>query len=228
VQDYGQLRAFGSEGNDKPMKLSKNTAWFATGFTLLMILLFTPQGQEARSATGQAANQSKSKPIPAPAKQEAVKKAPPTLGFNHIKDVPPIIDEDAMLDEHRLEKELPGNQFVHDKRAMHETILMNEFMEGFKNSKECNGITFYLKTDKKPNFTVQISVMGHDDPKLGEQTWTWILAWPGDPGSAEGKAHGMGGMGNQLTAKLAARDVCMTVWDDVDPNHFKKPGGKIE
>ena len=177
-------------------------------------------------AYGQTAQ--KSKTAPAAAKQEAAKKAPPTLSFNRIKDVSPIIDEDAMLDEHRLEKELPGNQFVHDKRAMHETILMNEFMEGFKNSKECNGITFYLKTDKKPDFTVQISVMGHDDPKLSEQTWTWILGWPGDPGAADGKAHGMGGMGNQSTAKLTARDVCMTVWDDVDPNHFKKPGGKIE
>jgi hypothetical protein len=105
---------------------------------------------------------------------------------------------------------------------------MNEFMEGFKNSRECHGITFYLKTDKRPDFTIQISVMGHDDPKLNEQTWTWILSWPGDPGSADGKAHGMGGMGNQSTAKLTAKDVCMTVWDDVDPNHFKKPGGKIE
>ncbi len=170
----------------------------------------------------------KPKPSSASGQKQNVKKDSPTLGFNRIKDVSPIIDEDAMLEEHRLEKELPSNQFVHDKRAMHETVLMNEFMEGFKNSKECNGITFYLKTDKKPDFTVQISVMGHDDSKLSEQTWTWILGWPGDPGSADGKAHGIGGMGNRSTAKLTARDVCMTVWDDVDPNHFKKPGGKIE
>jgi hypothetical protein len=188
--------------------------------TLGTIFLF------AMWAYGQTAQ--KSKTAPAAAKQEAAKKAPPTLSFNRIKDVSPIIDEDAMLDEHRLEKELPGDQFVHDKRAMHETILMNEFMEGFKNSKECNGITFYLKSDKKPDFTVQISVMGHDDTKLSEQSWTWILAWPGDPSPADKTSHGMGGMGIQSTAKLTARDVCMTVWDDMDPNHFKKPGGKIE
>ena len=195
-------------------------------FTVLMMIPL--QGQEARPATGQATTQSKPKPSPAPAKQEAVKKDPPTLGFNRIKDVPPIIDSDALIEEGRLEKELPGNQFVHDKRAMHEMTLMNEFMEGFKNSKECNGITFYLKTDKKPDFTVQISVMGHDDSKLSEQTWTWMLGWPGDPGPADKASHGMGGMGSQSTAKLTARDVCLTVWDDVDPNHFKKPGGKIE
>ncbi len=105
---------------------------------------------------------------------------------------------------------------------------MNEFMEGFKNSKECSGITFYLKSDKKPDFTVQITVMGHDDPKLTGQTWTWILGYPRDPGPADKSGHGMGGMGIQSNAKLTARDVCMTVWDDVDPNHFKKPGGKIE
>jgi len=170
----------------------------------------------------------KSKPAPAAAKQEAPKKDPPTLGFNQIKGVSPIIDSDALIEEGKLEKELPGNQFVHDKRAMHEAALMNEFVEGFKNSKECNGITFYLRTDKKPDFTVQISVMGHDDSKFSEQSWTWILGYPADPSPADKSGHGMGGMGSQSTAKLTARDVCMTVWDDVDPNHFKKPGGKIE
>jgi hypothetical protein len=193
-----------------------------------MILLLTLQGQDVRPATSQAANQSNPTPSPAPAKQEASKKKTPRLGFNRLKDVPPIIDSDAMTEGRRLEKELPKNEFVHTKEAMHETILMNEFMEGFKNSKECNGITFYLKSDKKLDFTVQISVMGHDDTKLSEQSWTWILAWPGDPSPADKTSHGMGGMGIQSTAKLTARDVCMTVWDDMDPNHFKKPGGKIE
>ena len=156
------------------------------------------------------------------------KKAPPTLGFNRIKDVSPVMDSDALHEEWKLEKQLPGNQFVHDKRAMHEAALMNEFMEGFKDSKECNGITFYLKSDKKPDFTVQISVMGHDDTSVGEQTWTWILGYPGDPSPANNNAHGIGGMGNQSTAKLTAKDVCLTIWDDVDPNHVEKPGGKIE
>ena len=170
----------------------------------------------------------KPKPSSASGQKQSAQKDPPTLGFNRVKDVSPIIDSDALVEEGRLEKELPGNQFVHDRRAMHEATLMNEFMEGFKNSKECNGITFYLKTDKKPDFTVQISVMGHDDTKLGGQSWTWILGYPADPSPADKSGHGMGGMGSQSTARLTARDVCMTVWDDVDPNHFKKPGGKIE
>jgi hypothetical protein len=173
-------------------------------------------------------SQSTSKPKQTPTKQQTVKKDAPTLGFNNVKDVSPIIDEDAIHEEWKVEKKLPGNQYVHDKRAMHETILMHEFMEGFKDSKECNGITFYLKTDKKPDFTIQITVSGHDDPGLKEQTWTWILGHPRDPSPADSKAHGLGGMGIQSNGKLTARDVCLTVWEDVDPNHFKKPGGKIE
>jgi hypothetical protein len=153
---------------------------------------------------------------------------PPTLGFNHIKDISPITDDDARHEEWRLEKQLPNNEFVHDKRAMHEASLMNDFLEGFKNSKECDGITFYLKSDKKPAFTVQINVTGHDATDASDQSWTWILGYPGDPGPQDSQSHGMGGMGNQSTATLTAKDVCLTIWDDLDPNHFKTPGGKIE
>jgi hypothetical protein len=187
---------------------------------LLLFLVFVSPSLHAQT------NQ-QSKPVPAPTKQPTAKKDPPTLGFNRRKDVPPILDSDAFTEGQKMEKELPKNEFVHAKEGLHETALMNEFMEGFKDSKECNGITFYLKTDKKPDFTVQIMVSGHDDP-TADKSWTWILGYPGDPGPADSKSHGMGGMGSQSNARLTARDVCMTVWDDVDPNHFKKPGGKIE
>jgi len=165
---------------------------------------------------------------PAEAKQRTATKDSPTLGFMHIKDASPIMDLDCFNEETRLKRELQGNQFVHEKCGMHETALLNEFVEGIKDSKECNGITLYLITEKKPEFMVQVGVWGHDKPDSSEQTWTWILSWPGDPSPANKESHGTGGMGSQSTAKLAARDVCMTVWDDVDPNHFKKPGGKIE
>jgi len=182
----------------------------------------------ANCVRGQTSQKAEPAAASVPAKQQPAKKDPPTLGFNHIKDVSPIADEDAFMEELRTKKELPDNPLVYEKRAMHEAGLMNEFMEGFKNSKECNGITFYLKTDKKPDFTVQIMVSGHDEKKTGEQSWTWILGYPADPSPADKSGHGMGGMGIQSNAKLTAKDVCMTVWDDIDPNHFKKPGGRIE
>ena len=179
-------------------------------------------------ASAQTSQQSKPAAASAPTKQQPAKKGSPTLGFTHIKNVSPITDDDAMHEEWELQKKLPGNEFVHDKTAMHETILMNEFVEGFKDSKECNGVSFYLKSDKKPDFTVQINVVGHDTSKPGDQTWTWILSYPGDPGPADKPSHGIGGMGNQSNGRLTARDVCLTIWDDVAPNHFKKPGGQIE
>lgn len=144
---------------------------------------------------------------------------PPTLGFNHAKDVSPIIDSDAFMEEKELEKKLPGNEFVMDKRAMHEASLMNDFIEGFKNSKECNGITFYMINKKVPDFAVQITVNFHDLANH-KQEWVWMLS--------DTRKKELGGLGTQSSAKLTARDVCLTVWDDVDPNHFKKPGGKIE
>jgi hypothetical protein len=166
------------------------------------------------------------KPASAPG-QKVVQKTAPTLGFNRMKDVSPIIDSDASVEEHEMENKLPGNKFVYDKRAMHEAALMNEFVEGFKDSKECNGITFYLKMDKKPEFIVQMHVIGHDNHP-DDQTWTWMLFWPDDPSPEKKEGHGMGGMGSQSNGKLTAKDVCLTVWDDIDPNHFKRPGGKID
>ena len=191
------------------------------GFLVLVLMLLFAEGLQAQT------NQTP-KSAPAPAKQQAAKKDPPTLGFNRIKDVPPIMDMDAENEEREMQKKLPNNDFVKTKRILHETSLMNDFVEGFKSSKECNGITFYLKTEKRPDFTIQISVAGHDDPSGGEQSWIWILGWPGDPSPVDKTEHGMGGMGHQTNAKLTARDACLTIWDDVDPNHFKKPGGKIE
>lgn len=155
------------------------------------------------------------------------KKAAPTLGFTRIKGVSPILDQDALAEEEEMQKRLPGNEFVKDKRAIHEAALLNEFVEGFQGSKQCNGITLYLKSDKKPDFAVQIGVLNHDDHP-DNQRWTWILSWPADPSPANKEGHDMGGMGFQSTADLTAKDVCLTIWDDVDPNHFKKPGGKVE
>jgi hypothetical protein len=143
----------------------------------------------------------------------------PSLGFSKDKDISPIFDLDAFMEESELKKKLPDNQFVGEKRALHEGALLHDFMQGFQDSKECQGITFYLKKDKVPDFTVQISVNNHDTPGT-EQEWIWRLS--------DTKKNELAGLGNQTNAQLAARDVCMTVWEDVDPNHYKKSGGRIE
>jgi hypothetical protein len=152
----------------------------------------------------------------------------PSLGLGIQKDVSAVLDQDALTEETELDKRLPGNEFVKDKPAFHEAALMNQFVEAFKNTKACHGIVLYLKDlSKKPDFRVQLSGPGHDKHP-DDQTWTWMLSYPGDPSPANSPAHGMGGLGNQSNATLTARDVCLTIWDDIDPNHFKKPGGTVQ
>lgn len=97
---------------------------------------------------------------------------------------------------------------------------MHDFLDGFRESKECEGITFYLKKDTVPDCALQVGVRNHDKPGR-EQEWTWMLY------DTKTKKE-LGGLGIQSSAKLTARDVCMTVWENVDPNHYKKPGGEIE
>jgi hypothetical protein len=143
----------------------------------------------------------------------------PSLGFNKLKDVPPIVDSDALTEENELKKKLPDNQFVGDARALHEASLMHDFLDGFREMKECEGITFYLKKNTVPDYAVHITVNFHDKPGA-EQGWIWLLS--------DTKKKELGGMGTQSSAKLTARDVCMTVWENVDPNHYKKAGGRIE
>jgi hypothetical protein len=167
----------------------------------------------------------------------------PTLGFNHIKNVTPIMNLDAMAEEYGLEKELqrlPGDQSVKavqqeqqhlmDRFRQEQQHLMDKFIAGFDNSKECDGITSYLKTDENPDFTIQITV-GHDAFN-GAESWTWTLSRPGDPSY---KAYGTGWTRNPdakmvlplSNAELTAKDVCITAWNEIDPDHFKKPLNRV-
>lgn len=189
------------------------------GTLCVLALMFVSCSRKEQVTQTQQPQTGKAAADPTAPTQEPAQAATPTLGFAKIKDVSPILDSDSLVEEGKLEKRLPGNQFIKDKRALHETALMHDFLDGFRESKECEGITFYMSAKKAPGFTVQISVNFHDNPNM-EQEWIWMLF--------DAKTKGMGGLGTQSSAKLAARDVCMTVWEDIDPNHYKKPGGRIE
>ena len=141
----------------------------------------------------------------------------PSLGFSKGKGASGILDEDAYQEELEAAKRRPGNQSVASGRAMREADLLRQFAEGFQGSQECNGISLYLNTDRKPEFALTIIVSG-GDKSPEDRSWTWAFSEPG----------GMGGFGIQNNARLTARDVCRTVWENLDPQHFKKPGMKIE
>ena len=136
-----------------------------------------------------------------------------SLGFNQGKGVSGILDEDAHQEELEMAKRSPGNESVHAGRAMREADLLRQFVEGFQDSKECSGISLYLRTDRKPEFTLTIVVSGRDKTPT-DQTWTWAFS----------EAHGLGGFGMQSGAKRTAKDICLTIWDNLGPKHFKKPG----
>jgi len=136
----------------------------------------------------------------------------PSLGFNQGKGASGILDEAAYHEELEMAERFPGNESVYTGRAVREADLLQQFVEGFQDSRECSGISLYLKTDRKPEFILTIVVSGRDKTST-DQAWTWAFS----------QAQGMGGFGIQSSAKLAARDVCLTIWDNLDPNHFKKP-----
>jgi len=141
----------------------------------------------------------------------------PSLGFSKGKGASGILDEDAYEEELDTAKRRPGNESPSTGRVMREADLLRQFAEGFQGSRECNGISLYLNTDRKPEFALTIIVSG-GDKSPEDQSWTWAFSEP----------RGMGGFGIQSNAKQTARDICLTVWDNIDVNHFKRPGGKVE
>src|SRR5262247_4118698 len=92
--------------------------------TGLLIVVVTVRAQTLPKPKPQAAAPTPSNPT------AAASKGAPTLAFNNAKDIPPIIDTDAFVEEGKLKEKLPGNEFVETKRALHEGILQTQFLDG--------------------------------------------------------------------------------------------------
>jgi len=198
-------------------------------------------------ASGFAQTLPPKRPATAPTEQ----KVSPTLGFNSRKNVYSVFEPDRYARIMELEMNLPrredwqvdlgdwsGEKMPVDwsrlkiqlDRALMEgsrRMLMQAFVDAFRDPEECKGITFYTGEGEKPAFTVQLSVTGVLSDNH-QQTWGWWLRWPGDPGPANRDGYGFGGTGTQSSARLTARDVCLKIWDDVDPSHFSKSGQPVK
>ncbi len=135
--------------------------------------------------------------------------------------------EEARTDLARAETDLREGRAKIEEMQWRRDSLAQAFLDAFRDSKECKGITFYASKGQKPAFTVQLSVTGGFS-KNQQQTWGWWLRWPSDPSPANREGHGFGGTGTQSSAELAARDVCLKIWDDVDSGYSKKSGGGSE
>ena len=86
--------------------------------------------------------------------------------------------------------------------------MSSEFLEAFKESKECRGIQFIKKDDKrKADFRVLTSSTRAETPEM-EELWLWTVF------DGRGKAEGeLRGAGNELSAATAMKDMCTNVWD---------------
>ncbi len=99
--------------------------------------------------------------------------------------------------------------------------MSSEFMEPFKESKECRGIQILTKTEKgKADFKVLTSTAKADTPEM-EELWLWTDF--DNRTNAEGE---MRGAGNESSAAAAIKDMCSNVWDAFNARRGAQPPQK--
>ena len=109
-----------------------------------------------------------------PAKPQTATQRAPRLGFAAKEDSTPIMDTDMFDEQKYIEEAGSDSSAVKAKRAAHEAALTREFMNGFRDAKECGRIVFLGHGDNKPDFALQIMVDSHDTPGQ-KPVWTWVL-----------------------------------------------------
>jgi hypothetical protein len=85
-----------------------------------------------------------------------------------------IVDTDMFDEQKYIEESGADSSSTKSKRTAHETALNREFMDGFNQSKECDGIVLMAAGDQKPDFSVQVMVDSHDTPNQ-KPVWMWVL-----------------------------------------------------
>lgn len=138
----------------------------------------------------------------------------PRLAFVNTQTALAFVDTD-MFDQQKYVEEVGGDsESIRTKRASHEAELMKEFMDGFNQSKECDGIILMGEGDQKPDFALQIIIDSHDTPKQ-KTVWNWVVR-----DMANDRVLPVGF--NIASGKDAAIGICQAVWKEADPQRFKK------
>jgi len=134
-------------------------------------------------------------------------KRAPRLGFVRTVDSVPIIDTDLFDQQKYVEASQSDRTIVEARRASHEAVLTREFMDGFNQTRECDGIVLMGKGDQEPDFVLQIIVDSHDTP--GQRpVWVSVLR---DVGKDK-----LMSLGDEDSGQQAARSICQTVRKIVD------------
>lgn len=139
--------------------------------------------------------------------------AAPRLAFVQTKGTPALVDTDLYDEQQYVEQTGADSASIKSKRAEHETALMREFMDGFNQAKECDGIVMMGAGDQKPGFELHIMVDSHD---LHDQKPVWVSVL------RESRTGKLLPIGNDESGKQAAAGICRSVWNVVDPDRVKK------
>jgi len=151
----------------------------------------------------------------APGKADQKEKKSPRLGFTEANGAVAFVDTDIFDQEKYTEAADGDTAALKAKRAAHEEALMREFMDGFNQTKECDGIILMGKGDNEPDFGLQVMIDSHDTP--GQKTvWNWVLK---DMHKNRVLPVGF----NLASGKDAAQGICHSVWANTDPERVKKP-----
>ncbi len=136
-------------------------------------------------------------------KPQSPGKRAPRLSFVESKDAAGITDTDMFDWQKYVEAGQSDRATAQARRALHEAALTREFMDGFSQTKECDGIVFMGKGDQKPDFTLQIIVDSHDTPG---QRPVWV------PVLRDLRQDKLNSLGDEDSAKQAARSICLAIW----------------
>ncbi|HEY6249947.1 MAG TPA: hypothetical protein VI685_08295 [Candidatus Angelobacter sp.] len=144
---------------------------------------------------------------------DAQKGKHPRLGFRQSKGATEFVDTDVFDEQKYVEETGADSTSIKAKRAAHEAILMREFMDGFNQAKECDGIVMLGAGDNKPDFELQVIIDSHDTP--GQKTvWNWVLR--------DMSRNQILPVGNVDSGKEAAKGICTAVWKNTEADR-KKP-----
>ena len=130
-------------------------------------------------------------------------KRAPLLAFEDNKSTTPIVDTDVFDEAKYIEEAGSDSSAAKAKRKEHETALTREFMDGFNQAKECDGIVLQGEGDNKPDYSLQIIVDSHDTPGQ-KPVWNWILR--------DVRQNKLLPVGSEDSGKQAAKSICETVW----------------
>lgn len=123
-----------------------------------------------------------------------------------------IVDTDMFDAQKYIEESGSDSTSAKAQRTAHETALMREFMDGFNQARECDGIVLMGAGDQKPDFSVQVMVDSHDTPKQ-KPVWVYVLRNMG--------TNKLAPVGSVDSGKEAAAGICRTVWTMADEDSKK-------